>query len=98
MYERNRFNCCRQGKGFDGGLALKDIPDILGMKLVDAEALLEKEGLIFSVIETKPPRPPRVIYASSTLRVIKVNEIRHDNINSKCSKESKEVLVTVCNI
>lgn len=78
---------------------MKHIPDILGMMLEDAEALLKTEGLIFNIIETKPPRPPRDTYEFSGLRVIKVEENRHNSDDvENVVDESKSILVTVCRV
>ncbi len=48
---------------------MNDFPDILGMELRDASALLEAEGLGFIVSETKPAKRE---LTEGTLRVIKV--------------------------
>ena len=48
---------------------MNDFPDILGMELHDATALLEAEGLDFIVAETKPARKE---LTEGLLRVIKV--------------------------
>lgn len=47
---------------------MRYLPDVLGMELHDAKALLEAEGLAFDIAETKPPRKE---LADGTLRVIK---------------------------
>lgn len=44
-------------------------PDILGMELHDAEALLEAEGLTFVLVETKAVRGEA---PDGTLRVVRV--------------------------
>ena len=48
---------------------MSDFPDVLGMELHDASALLEAEGLVFMVSETKPVKRE---LTEGTLRVIKV--------------------------
>lgn len=60
------------------------MPDILGMKLDEAKALLETEGQTFRIIETKPTKP---IDDSGTLRIIKVSMVN-----------DKEVSIVVCKI
>ncbi len=72
------------------------IPDILGMELETAQALLHKEGLVFSVLETKPHRPPREVYKTSKQRVIKVEDLRQNKAEGKV--ESSDILITVCKI
>jgi len=62
---------------------LIDFPDVLGMELHDARALLEAEGLAFIITETKPSKKE---VTEGVLRVIKVQ-----------SKEESFVL-TVCRI
>ena len=59
------------------------LPDVLGMELHDAKALLEAEGLAFIVAETKPPRKE---LASGTLRVI------------KSTIQTQTIVLTVCRI
>ncbi len=72
------------------------IPDILGMELEAAKTLLHIEGLVFHVLETKPYRPPREVYETSQLRVIKVEDLRQNNEES--NDQSSDILITVCKI
>lgn len=65
---------------------MKNFPDVLGMEFSAARALLEAEGLAFSMVETKPDRPPKDEYNNSKMRIIKVSE-----------KETIAV-ITVCKI
>ena len=59
------------------------LPDVLGMELHDAKALLEAEGLAFIIAETKPPRKELAV---GTLRVI------------KHTIQTKTIVLTVCRI
>ncbi|WP_027398297.1 PASTA domain-containing protein [Anaerovorax odorimutans] len=63
---------------------MKDISDILGMELDDAKTLLETEGLVYSIIETKSTKPTN---EKGIFRVIKVSII-----------ENYEIKVVVCKI
>jgi hypothetical protein len=54
---------------------LNDFPDVLGMELHDATALLEAEGLAFIIAETKPARRE---LTEGEMRVIRVQ--RRDRI------------------
>ena len=47
---------------------MSEFPDVLGMELHDATALLEAEGLAFRIIETKPAKRE---LTEGVLRVIK---------------------------
>jgi hypothetical protein len=49
---------------------LKEYPDILGMELDTALALLRAEGLDFLIVETKPIKKQN---PSGTMRVIRVS-------------------------
>lgn len=60
-----------------------DFPDVLGMELHDATALLEAEGLDFIIAETKPARRE---LTEGVLRVIKVQP------------EAQAVRLTVCKV
>lgn len=60
-----------------------DIPDILGMELHDAAALLEAEGLAFIISETKPAKRE---LTDGVLRVIRVQP------------QSSSLVLTVCRI
>lgn len=62
---------------------MNDFPDILGMELHDATALLEAEGLAFIIAETKPARRE---LTEGDMRVIRVQ--RRDSI----------IKLTVCRI
>lgn len=59
-------------------------PDILGMELHDAEALLEAEGLTFVLTETKATSGGA---AEGTLRVVRVQ-----------TRASGPMILTVCRI
>ncbi len=75
-----------------------EFPDVLGMELDEATALLESEGLTFVVTETEPNRNP---LQSGTLRVIKVQLSKLDDENEiKQMKNQKKqsVVLTVCKI
>lgn len=48
---------------------MTDFPDVLGMELRDATALLDAEGLPFIIIETKPAKKE---LTDGALRVIRV--------------------------
>jgi len=63
---------------------LNGFPDILGMELHDAEALLEAEGLTFVITETKTANSEA---AEGTLRVVRVQ-----------TRESEPMVLTVCRI
>lgn len=69
-----------------------EFPDILGMELHDATALLEAEGLAFIIVETKPSRKE---LPEGVLRVIKMQPA-HTNHNSL--EQNQRVLLTVCKI
>ena len=62
---------------------MNDFPDVLGMELHDATALLEAEGLAFIIAETKPARRE---LTEGDMRVIRVQ--RRDGI----------IKLTVCRI
>ncbi len=62
---------------------MNEFPDVLGMELHDATALLEAEGLAFIMIETKPSKKERT---EGVLRVIKVQP------------ENQNFVLTVCRI
>jgi len=62
---------------------LNEFPDVLGMELHDATALLEAEGLAFIIIETKPSKKEQ---AEGVLRVI------------KAQPENQNFVLTVCRI
>ena len=61
---------------------MKNFPDVLGMELGAATALLEAEGLTFIIVETKPPRNEVI---EGVLRVIKV-------------QAAEDLTLTVCRI
>lgn len=60
---------------------MNDLPDILGMELHDATALLEAEGLAFIIVETKPAKKE---LTEGTLRVIKVQQKERDFVLTVC--------------
>jgi hypothetical protein len=62
---------------------LNDFPDVLGMELHDAKALLEAEGLAFIIAETKPPKKE---LTEGVLRVIRIKQ------------ENQKLVLTVCRI
>ncbi|MDD2189552.1 MAG: hypothetical protein PHV71_03085 [Eubacteriales bacterium] len=62
---------------------MSEFPDVLGIELKNAEALLEAEGLDFIIIETRPPRRE---LTEGTLRVIRTQ------------KQNDRVVLTVCRI
>lgn len=80
---------------------MSDFPDVLGMELHDATALLEAEGLEFIIVETKPPKkrraeqedcdPPEA--GQSALRVVKVQPRSSER---SLSEEKQGILLTVC--
>ena len=63
---------------------MNEFPDVLGMELHDATALLEAEGLAFHVIETKPTKKE---LTEGVLRVIKAVQPQGQNF-----------VLTVCRI
>lgn len=63
---------------------MTEFPDVLGMELHDAKALLEAEGLAFRVIETKPSKRE---LTEGVLRVIKAVQPQDQNF-----------VLTVCRI
>ena len=86
---------------------MSDFPDVLGMELHDATALLESEGLDFIIIETKPTKKE---LTEGVLRVIKVQpkngestEMRADDAQpnqttSDITESKQSVVLTVCRI
>lgn len=62
---------------------MSDFPDILGLELHDATALLEAEGLPFIIAETKPAKKE---LTEGVLRVIKVQP------------QGQSIKLTVCRI
>lgn len=71
---------------------MNDFPDVLGMELHDATALLEAEGLDFIVVETKPAKKE---LTEGVFRVIRVL--------SQCQEpaypeQQKRFVLTVCRI
>ena len=76
---------------------MNEFPDILGMELHDAAALLEAEGLAFIITETKPAKKE---LSEGVLRVIKI-QYQDTQLNQAMSnqEESKVTIVlTVCRI
>lgn len=62
---------------------MTDFPDVLGMELHDAAALLDAEGLAFIIVETKPTKKE---LTDGVLRVIRVRPF------------SQNIELTVCRI
>jgi hypothetical protein len=62
---------------------LTDFPDVLGMELHNASALLDAEGLAFIIVETKPVKKE---LTEGVLRVIRVRPL------------SQNIELTVCRI
>jgi len=62
---------------------LTDFPDVLGMELHDAAALLDAEGLAFIIVETKPAKKE---LTDGALRVIRVQP------------QNQRLVLTVCRI
>lgn len=79
---------------------MKNFPDILGIELQNAAALLEAEGLDFIVVETKPQKRE---LAGGELRVIRM-QIQDVGNSSKSESDekiiytSKRAVLTVCRI
>ena len=71
---------------------MTDFPDILGMELHDAKALLEAEGLDFIVVETKPSKKE---LTEGILRVINVVPQKSE---SEDSNSKQRIVLTVCMI
>lgn len=79
---------------------MKIFPDILGIELQNAAALLKAEGLDFIVVETKPPKRE---LAEGELRVIRmqIQDIGNPNkseYTEKLTSASKRAVLTVCRI
>lgn len=70
---------------------MNEFPDILGMELHDAEALLEAEGLPFIIKETKPAKKE---LDSGVLRVIRIKLPNGENP----AEEEQNIVLTVCRI
>ncbi len=62
---------------------MTDFPDVLGMELYDAAALLDAEGLAFIIVETKPAKKE---LTDGVLRVVRVRPL------------SQNIELTVCRI
>lgn len=71
---------------------MSEFPDILGLKLRDAAALLEAEGLAFIISETKPAKKE---LESGELRVIRV---KLSDQNESPEEERRNIELTVCKI
>ncbi|MDF2653628.1 MAG: hypothetical protein K0R19_102 [Bacillota bacterium] len=71
---------------------MNEFPDILGMELHDAAALLEAEGLAFIIAETKPAKKE---LESGELRVIR---IKVSDRGASLAEEQKNIVLTVCRI
>ena len=71
---------------------MNGFPDILGMELDNAKALLEAEGLDFIIVETKPTKKE---LTEGVLRVIKT-QLKNKESDEIESKQS--LVLTVCRI
>ena len=71
---------------------MNEFPDVLGMELHDATALLEAEGLAFIIIETKPAKRE---LTDGVLRVIK---IQPPKLKPEKSEQNQSLVLTVCRI
>ena len=71
---------------------MNEFPDVLGMELHDAAALLEAEGLAFIIAETKPAKKE---LESGVFRVIRMKV--HDR-GPGLAEEQKNIVLTVCRI
>ena len=71
---------------------MNGLPDVLGMELHDATALLEAEGLDFIIVETKPTKKE---VTEGVLRVIKVHP---QNTKSDEIELKQSLVLTVCRI
>lgn len=71
---------------------MNDFPDVLGMELHDALALLEAEGLAYIIAETKPAKKE---LAEGVLRVIRVKLLSSDSAHSQPNQSFE---LTVCRI
>ncbi|MDF3000240.1 MAG: hypothetical protein K0Q48_359 [Bacillota bacterium] len=71
---------------------MNEFPDVLGMELHDAAALLESEGLAFIIAETKPAKKE---LDSGELRVIR---IKLPDRGASLLKEQQNIILTVCRI
>lgn len=69
---------------------MSEFPDVLGMELHDAAALLEAEGLDFIIAETRPAKKE---LTEGVLRVIKVAYP-----NSDRAIIDPKIVLTVCRI
>lgn len=70
---------------------MNDFPDVLGMELHDATALLEAEGLDFIIVETKPAKKE---LTEGVFRVIRV--LPQEPAYSEQQKQ--RFVLTVCRI
>ncbi len=71
---------------------MNEFPDILGMELHDATALLEAEGLAFIIEETKPTKKE---ITEGVMRVIKM---RSPSTKLNGTELNPKVVLTVCRI
>ncbi len=71
---------------------MNEFPDVLGMELHDAAALLEAEGLDFIIEETKPSKKE---LEDGTLRVIRILPADKDFDRAGIRPD---VVLTVCRI
>lgn len=79
---------------------MTDFPDILGMELHDAAALLKAEGLAFIIVETKPAKKE---LTDGVLRVIRVQSKAaapgpEIDPESGGSESNRSFVLTVCRI
>lgn len=80
---------------------MNDFPDVLGMALHDATALLEAEGLAYIIAETKPTKRKNFIPAEAgqfpegVLRVIRVKPLAPD---FALPEQNQSFELTVCRI
>lgn len=71
---------------------MTDFPDVLGMEIHAATALLEAEGLPFIITETKPTKKE---VAEGELRVIRVLFKKKPDEDTD---EKNTIMLTVCKI
>jgi len=71
---------------------LNEFPDVLGMELHDAKALLEAEGLDFIIVETKP------VKKELTEGLFRVIRVRQQNTKAEEIKSKQSIELTVCRI
>ncbi len=75
---------------------MNDFPDVLGMELHDATALLEAEGLAYIITETKPTKRKNCVPADDgQLRIIRVKPPASDVTHPE---QNQRFVLTVCRI